>query len=110
VPRKTADHDVFLAIADPTRRAILHRLVNGEQTAGGLARPFDSSQSAISQHLGILRDAGLVRARSVGRQRVYELRPAPLARVQRWISHYERFWSQKLDALGEYLDDESEKP
>ncbi len=108
--RKAAHRDVFLAIADPTRRAILHRLADGERTAGELATPFDASQSAISQHLGILRDAGLVRVRSEGRQRVYALRPAPLARVQRWISHYERFWNQKLDALGEYLNEEEREP
>lgn len=108
--RKPADHDVFLAIADPTRRAILHRLANGEHTAGDLAAPFSASQSAISQHLGILRDAGLVRVRAEGRQRVYQLRPAPLKRVQRWISHYERFWNQKLDALGAYLDKEENEP
>jgi DNA-binding transcriptional ArsR family regulator len=110
VHRKTAHGDVFLAIADPTRRAILHRLASGEQTAGALAQPFAASQSAISQHLAILRDAGLVRVRSEGRQRVYLLRPAPLHRVQRWISHYERFWNQKLDALGEYLDKEGKEP
>lgn len=108
--RRPASHDVFLAIADPTRRAILHRLAHGEQTAGTLAEPFHASQSAISQHLGILRDAGLVRVRSEGRQRFYQLRPAPLKRVQRWISHYERFWNEKLDALGEYLDREDEAP
>lgn len=108
--RKAADHDVFLAIADPTRRAILHRLADGEQTAGDLAAPFRSSQSAISQHLAVLRDAGLVRVRAEGRQRVYRLHPAPLKRVQQWISHYERFWSQKLDALGAYLDEEEREP
>lgn len=108
--RRTADSDVFLAIADPTRRAILHRLARGEQTAGDLAAPFAASQSAISQHLSILREAGLVRVRSEGRRRVYLLRPAPLKRVQRWISHYERFWNEKLDALGDYLDEEGNAP
>jgi len=101
---------VFLAIADPTRRAILHRLANGEQSAGDLATPFRASQSAISQHLAILRESGLVRVRSEGRQRFYALRPAPLKRVARWIAHYERFWNEKLDALGEYLDKESQEP
>jgi DNA-binding transcriptional ArsR family regulator len=106
--RRTATSDVFLAIADPTRRAILHRLAHGEQTAGDLAAPFDTTQSAISQHLGILRDAGLVRVRSEGRRRVYHLRPAPLKRVARWVAHYERFWNERLDAIGEYLDREEE--
>ncbi len=110
VHRRTAEADVFLAIADPTRRAILHRLANGEQTAGDLAAPFAASQSAISQHLAILRGSGLVRVRSEGRQRIYMLRPAPLKRVQKWISHYERFWNEKLDALGKYLDEEGSEP
>ncbi len=104
MPRKTATHDVFLPIADPTRRAILHRLAGGGRTAGELGAPFEASQSAISQHLGILRDAGLVRARSEGRQRVYALRPSPLKKVARWVGHYEKFWNERLDALGEHLD------
>lgn len=104
--RRAVQSDVFLAIADPTRRAILHRLVGGERTAGDLAAPFDTTQSAISQHLAILRDAGLVRVRSEGRRRVYRLRPAPLQRVARWVAHYERFWNERLDALGDYLDRE----
>jgi DNA-binding transcriptional ArsR family regulator len=110
VHRKAAHSDVFLAIADPTRRAILHRLADGEQSAGELSAPFHASQSAISQHLGILREAGLVRVRAEGRQRFYALRPAPLKRVQRWISHYERFWNERLDALGRYLDEEEKTP
>jgi DNA-binding transcriptional ArsR family regulator len=109
VHRRAAEADVFLAIADPTRRAILHRLANGEQSAGDLATPFAASQSAISQHLGILREAGLVRVRSEGRSRIYAIRPAPLKKVQRWISHYERFWNERLDALGDYLDREEEE-
>ena len=102
--RRAATSDVFQAIADPTRRALLHRLAAGERTAGELAQPFDVSLSAISQHLAILRDAGLVRVRSEGRQRLYVLRPTPLRKVARWIGHYERFWNERLDALGDYLD------
>lgn len=95
---------MFLAIADPTRRAILHRLAEGERTAGELASQFPSSASAVSQHLAVLRDAGLVNVRSQGRQRIYALRPIPLRRVAQWVSHYERFWNERLDALGEHLD------
>ena len=102
--RLAAHADVFTAIADPTRRALLHRLAGGERTAGELAEPFDVSMSAVSQHLAILRDAGLVRVRSEGRQRLYVLRPAPLRQVAKWIAHYEKFWNERLDALGEYLD------
>jgi DNA-binding transcriptional ArsR family regulator len=106
--RHPATGDVFLAIADPTRRAILHRLASGERTAGELAAPFATSQSAISQHLAILRDAGLVHVRSEGRRRIYKLRPAPLRRVAQWVAHYERFWNERLDALGDFLDREEE--
>lgn len=105
MPRRAAENDVFLAIADPTRRAVLHRLATeGERTAGELAAPFSSTPSAISQHLGVLRDAGLVHVRVAGRQRVYRLRPEPLRRVAKWVAHYERFWNERLDALGAYLD------
>lgn len=107
--RRTATSDVFLAISDPTRRAILHRLASGERTANELGAPFESSQSAISQHLSVLRDAGLVRVRSEGRQRVYVLRPSPLRKVARWVGHYEKFWNERLDALGEHLDREKAK-
>jgi DNA-binding transcriptional ArsR family regulator len=95
---------VFRALADPTRRAMLDRLRGGEKTVSDLAEPFAMSQPAISQHLRVLSDAGVVTARAEGRQRLYRLRPAPLREAFDWFARYERFWEHKLDALGTYLD------
>ncbi len=103
--RPAASADVFAAIADPTRRAILDRLLTGEQPVKQLAEPFAMSLPAISQHLQVLCDADLVQMRKAGRQRLYRLNPEPLRQVSNWIAEYEQFWQQKLDALGNYLED-----
>lgn len=96
--------DTFRAISDPTRRAILDALASGERAVGELGEHFPISQPALSQHLRVLRDAGLVAPRRDGRRRLYRLRPEPLRAVYDWVAHYERFWDAKLDALGAYLD------
>jgi len=105
--RPVASTDVFQAIADPTRRAILDRLRLGEQPVKQLAEPFEMSLPAISQHLQILCNAGLVSQQKLGRQRFYRLNPVPLQQVSEWIAYYEPFWQQKLDALGAYLEETS---
>jgi DNA-binding transcriptional ArsR family regulator len=84
--------DVFRAIADPTRRALLDRLRAGDLAVSDLAGPFRMTQPAVSQHLRILRDAGLVRAEQVGRQRVYRLNPRPLRDVFEWAGLYRRLF------------------
>lgn len=99
----------FRAVAHPARRAILDALAANERTAGELVELFAVSQPAVSQHLGVLRAAGLVRARREGKQQVYRLVPAPLRDVYDWAAHYERFWATKLDALGRVLDREAAK-
>lgn len=99
-----SDADVFHAIADPTRRRLLDQLQKNEHTVNDLAAPFRMSRPAISQHLAILRSAGLVEARRDGRERVYRIVAVKLREVHDWVSHYERFWQQKLTALGEYLE------
>jgi DNA-binding transcriptional ArsR family regulator len=99
--------DTFRAVADPTRRAILDSLATGERSVGDLSAMFDVTQSAVSQHLKVLRDAGLVRPRKEGRQRLYSLDAGPLRDVFDWAAHYERFWTKKLDALGAVLDREA---
>lgn len=104
--RPTASADVFQVIADPTRRALLDRLRYGEQPVKELAEPFEMSLPAISQHLQILCEAGLVTMRKAGRQRLYKLNPEPLRQVLDWIAHYEQFWQKKLDALSSYLEEE----
>ncbi|MGB5961844.1 MAG: metalloregulator ArsR/SmtB family transcription factor [Coleofasciculaceae cyanobacterium] len=103
--RPTASTDIFQAIADPTRRALLDQLREGEQPVKRLAEPFDVSLPAISQHLQILCEVGLVQVRKAGRQRLYRLNPEPLKQVSDWITNYEEFWQEKLDALGKYLEE-----
>ena len=103
--RPAASTDIFQAIADPTRRALLDRLRDGEQPVKQLAEPFEMSLPAISQHLQILCEAGLVSQRKAGRQRLYRLNPEPLKEVSNWLTHYEQFWQERLDALGNYLEE-----
>ncbi len=103
--RPAASADIFQAIADPTRRALLDRLRDGEQAVKQLAEPFEMSMPAISQHLQVLCEAGLVQVRKVGRQRLYRLNPEPLKEVSEWVNPYEQFWQEKLDALGKYLEE-----
>jgi DNA-binding transcriptional ArsR family regulator len=97
---------VFRALADPTRRAILERLRRREHGVGALCEPFDMTQPAISQHLRVLSEAGLVRSRRRGRERIYSLSARPLRQAFDWLAHFESFWNDRLDALGDHLDDD----
>ena len=105
--KTTSSANVFTAIADPTRRAILDLLRQGEQPVKQIAKPFSMSLPAISQHLSVLCEAGLVTQRKEGRQRFYRLNPEPLKQVSDWVNHYEQFWQEKLDVLGNYLEKNS---
>lgn len=97
----------YRAIADPSRRAILDLLAEGERTVSDLLSFFTFSQPALSQHLRVLRDAGLVGVRQEGRLRHYSLQASGLRSVADWLVAYERFWTEKLDGLGAVLDLES---
>lgn len=94
---------MFQAISDPIRREILGMLAEREYPVGELSAAFPVSRPAISQHLRVLLDAGLAVERRSGRYRVYSLRVDPLLDVRLWVSQYDRFWRDKLDALGEHL-------
>lgn len=94
---------VFRAVADPTRRAILDCLATKEESVLNLAASFDITLPAVSQHLRVLQDAHLVTRRREGRRIFYQLNPEPLSEVARWIHPYERFWHERLDALGTHL-------
>jgi DNA-binding transcriptional ArsR family regulator len=94
---------VFRAISDPTRREILDALARGDDSVMELAKDFAISLPAVSQHLKVLKQAGLVRGQRDGRRIVYRLNPAPLRLVSRWVHPYERFWRRKLDALHAHL-------
>ena len=96
--------DVFRAIADPTRRAILDRLRAGPAAAGALASDFEQTRPAISKHLRVLREARLVTETRSGRERIYELDPVPLQRVGGWIEGYRSFWQSSLSNLKRHLE------
>ena len=96
---------MFAAISTPVRREILARLAARELPVMALAECFDMTLSAVSKHLGVLRNAGLVNVRKDGKQRLYRLEPAPLRAVSEWANQYGRLWPEKLTALGEYLDE-----
>ena len=83
---------------------LLHVLREGETNATDLNKPLAISQPAVSKHLRILREAGLLRSRKAGRQVFYEIQPHRLQEVHDWVSQFEKYWDEKLDALGEYLD------
>jgi DNA-binding transcriptional ArsR family regulator len=91
--------DVFAAIADPTRRSILEDLASGERDAGTIASGFPISQPAVSQHLAVLRDAGLVAVRREGTRRVYRLDDGGLEPLGEWVDRYRTMWAGRLDRL-----------
>lgn len=99
---------VFAALADPTRRAILGRLADGEATVGELAEPFDMSRPAVSKHLDVLERAGLVHRIPDGRANWCRLDGAPLRDAVAWMEHYRQYWDGQLDALARYLESESD--
>jgi DNA-binding transcriptional ArsR family regulator len=93
----------FAALADPTRRAILARLARGECSVSELAEPFDMSMPAISKHLRVLENAGLITRRKEAQWRPCQLTPAPLKDVVDWAEHYRRLWDERLDRLDAHL-------
>lgn len=93
----------FAALADPTRRAMLARLSHGTATVGELAEPFGISLPAVSKHLRVLEDAGLVAREKRGRAHHCQLNVTPLKDAEAWIEHQRQFWESRLDALADYL-------
>jgi DNA-binding transcriptional ArsR family regulator len=99
----------FSALADPTRRAILARLVSGEASVTALAEPFEMSLPAISKHLKVLERAGLIVRSRDAQWRPCRLKAAPLKDVADWLEHYRHFWEQSLDRLEDHLRDVQRK-
>src|SRR5687768_5562622 len=91
--------EALTALADPTRRELLALLAGGDRAAGELADRFPVSRPAISRHLRVLREAGLVTARTDGKRRIYSLDPRPLRALDDWLDPYRELWVQRLDAL-----------
>jgi DNA-binding transcriptional ArsR family regulator len=102
---RRADNDVFRAIAEPTRRAILDRLRAGPAPVNALAADFEQSRPAISKHLRVLREAKLVSEQRDGRERLYRLEPMALQRVAGWLEGYRSFWQRSLGNLKRHLED-----
>lgn len=100
----THDSPVYGAIADPTRREILDLLRCGERSAGEIAEQFPVSRPAISRHLRVLREAGLVRERREAQSRIYRLDLKPLRELDRWLEHYRVFWAARLQALKHHVE------
>ncbi|MFC0213975.1 ArsR/SmtB family transcription factor [Paenibacillus chartarius] len=98
-------HDVFQAIADPTRRSLLRLLEEQELPVTVISSHYPISRTAVSKHLRILTEAGLVKERKVGRETRYRMEPEPLLELKRWLDHYERFWENKLAALKRFVEE-----
>lgn len=104
-----ARRDVFQAISDPTRREIIHLIAKQSLNLNAIAENFDISRPAISQHIKILTECGLIEIRQKGRERYCEAKLEPLNEVSQWVEQYRVFWTNKLDALGEFLDNTNPK-
>jgi len=101
---------VFAALADPTRRAIVRRLASGEATVGELAQPFTMSFQAVSKHLHVLEQAGLVNRSRRAQQRPCRLRPEALAYASGWLGDYRSLWETSFDRLDEHLTTQKGSP
>jgi DNA-binding transcriptional ArsR family regulator len=102
------ERKVFLALADPSRRAIFEALSRGEAAVKDLTARFDISQPAVSQHLATLKDAGLVKGRREGRCVYYRVRPRGIRPLVDWIAHYRAFWTERIDRLERLLEEMDE--
>jgi DNA-binding transcriptional ArsR family regulator len=96
--------DVFLTLADPTRRRIVEALRGGEQAVNDIVDAVAIHQSGVSRHLRILHRAGFVKVRPDGPRRLYSLLPEPFRELDEWVTHYRGLWERRLDRLGEALD------
>ncbi|MEN8183643.1 MAG: metalloregulator ArsR/SmtB family transcription factor [Myxococcota bacterium] len=101
--------EAFAALSDPTRRRILEILAEGDRSVGEIVAEFSMSQPAISRHLRLLREAGLVSRRGEGPRRLYRLDPGGLVDVEAWVDQRRREWQRRLDALERHLERESER-
>lgn len=104
MPRATATSDVFNAVAEPRRRAILETLARGEQSVNELAESLHMPQPQVSKHLQVLKQVGLVDLRSDGRRRVYAIEGKRLRPLLEWVMTFESFWRESYDRLDEYLE------
>ncbi|MFB6469219.1 ArsR/SmtB family transcription factor [Cytobacillus sp. Hz8] len=102
-------HDVFQAIADPTRREVLQLLSQKALPISEITSHFSMSRTAIVKHLQILSEAELVKGQKVGREKIYLLHPEPLTELKQWLSYYEQFWNNKLSMLKHIVENDDGK-
>lgn len=95
--------NTFGALGDPIRQRIVELLAERDREAGELAAQFHVSRPAVSRHLRVLREAGVVASQEDGRRRIYSLRPESLDEIGQWVAKYRSFWAQRLDALEDHL-------
>jgi DNA-binding transcriptional ArsR family regulator len=105
VARASTTSDVFNAVADVHRRAILDALITGEKPVGAIVNSLSISQPQVSKHLRVLSEVGLVRSRAEGRLRLYRLEPARLRPMHDWLTKYERALNERLDRMDDYLNE-----
>ncbi|KKI88961.1 transcriptional regulator [Bacillus sp. SA1-12] len=106
---KNQERDVYVAIADPTRRKMLRLLADAEELSLHEITPhFQMGRTAVSKHLAILKEAGLVSARKVGRETRYRLNAGPLREIEDWVSFYRKFWRERMLLLNQILEEEEE--
>lgn len=104
-----AKHEVFQAIADPTRREVLRLLSEKDLPISEITAHFPISRTAITKHLNILNVADLVSGKKVGREKIYQLHPGPLLELKDWLSFYEKFWDNKLSMLRHLVENDKEE-
>ncbi len=110
VERRSNDPDldaIFGALANPTRRALIEQLAGGPESVGNLAEPHDMSLAAVSKHIQVLEDAGLIEVEKDGRVRRCHLDAAPLSDAFGWLTRYRVFWEDRFDALADHLENEN---
>ncbi|MBT2605237.1 winged helix-turn-helix transcriptional regulator [Bacillus sp. ISL-53] len=104
---KNQERDIYVAIADPTRRKLLRLLAEVEELPlNELTVHFEMGRTAVSKHLAILKEAGLVISRKVGRETRFRLNAGPLREIEDWVSFYRRFWSERISLLNQILEEE----
>ncbi|HEY3962284.1 MAG TPA: metalloregulator ArsR/SmtB family transcription factor [Gaiellaceae bacterium] len=101
--RSSTTSDVFNALGEVHRRAILDTLITGEKAVGTIVTDLSLSQPQVSKHLRVLSEVGLVSCRADGRRRLYRLEPARLQPMQEWLANHERAWNERMDRMGDYL-------
>jgi len=101
--------DTFTVLAEPTRRRILDRLRTADSSVGELVAALAVSQPAVSKHLKVLREAGLVSSRTAAQQRIYRIEAEPLEALDDWLAPYRALWSRHLDALERHLDEQEQR-